>query len=261
MTDNKFNQDQAQESSKTSIIKQIVVFDLDGEEYAVPIEDVKEVIKLSEITPLPSSPIFILGIINLRGNIIPVLDLEKRFSLQRKKEQSHSHILITETESSFGILVDKVTEVLNIKAEQIQPPPQVISNKINHNYLQGVIVINDNDEDKEEKIEKNNQQPTPETQTNQRVLLILKMGEIVSEKELENLTTTQATIPDQKQADQTPKTPPVEPEKNKEMPKSENLEKSEAPVPSSTPVEKKPKNRLSPSDILSRIKNKVLNPS
>ncbi|MFH2062871.1 MAG: chemotaxis protein CheW [bacterium] len=121
---------------------QIVVFTLDGEEYGVPITDIQEIIRVSEVTPIPGAPDFILGILNLRGRIVVVVDLEKRFGLERTDDSASQHIIISEVaESTFGVVVDQVSEVLRIPVSRVQPTPAVVSSKIHTDYLNGVVVM------------------------------------------------------------------------------------------------------------------------
>lgn len=121
---------------------QLVVFSLDDEEYALNIKDLKEVIKIPLITPLPNSPEFIKGILNLRGKIVVVVDLEKRFNLVRENKITPKHIIIVESENTdFGVLVDQVKEVLWVDKDLIQKTPELASAKIKADYLGGVVVI------------------------------------------------------------------------------------------------------------------------
>lgn len=125
-----------------SELEQLVVFTLDDEEYAVPITDLQEIIKVPEITPIPNAPIFIKGILNLRGKIVVVIDLEKRFQLVRDGERDLKHIIITEVnDTSFGVVVDEVIEVLTVQKSVIQPTPALVSSKIHTDYLKGVVVL------------------------------------------------------------------------------------------------------------------------
>ena len=130
------------EGLKSSLQVQLVVFTLDHEEYAVPIIDLQEIIKVPEITPIPNAPVFIKGILNLRGKIIVVIDLERKFNLLREGETILKHIIITEINGvGFGVLVDEVIEVLNIEKNLIQPAPSLVSSKIHADYLKGVVVL------------------------------------------------------------------------------------------------------------------------
>ena len=121
---------------------QLIAFNLDNEEYAVPIVDLQEVIPATRVTPVPNSPIFISGILNLRGKIVVVIDLEKRFNLLREEKALPAHIVIVSADdNTFGVLVDKVTEVLRVSGEAVKPPPSLVSSKINADYVEGVIVL------------------------------------------------------------------------------------------------------------------------
>ena len=125
--------------------QQFVVFKLDGEEFGVPILEVKEIVKNTEITPVPDSPPFILGVINLRGKVAPVMDMEKRFNLIRENQITPEHIIMYEDETNnlLGIQVDQVLGVLKVATENIKPTPKAVTSKIASDYLRGVAVIND----------------------------------------------------------------------------------------------------------------------
>ncbi len=166
------NQDQAVESAETI---QVVVFELHGEEYAVEISELQEIILTPEVTPLPNVPNFIGGIINLRGKMVVIVDLEKKFALESEVSK-HSHIIVTQSgENTFGILVDKVTEIIKVTQEKIQPPPSVLAHKVNIDYLKGVIPIgaNEGDETDSEKI--------PE---GSRLLILLNLTKILENDEI-----------------------------------------------------------------------------
>ncbi len=133
---------QNQNQSETEGLMQLVVFTLDAEEYAVPITDLQEIIKVPDITPIPNAPHFIKGILNLRGKIVVVIDLEKRFRLVREEARELKHIIITEiNKTSFGVVVDEVIEVLTIPVKSVQPTPALVSSKIHADYLKGVVVL------------------------------------------------------------------------------------------------------------------------
>lgn len=125
--------------------QQFVVFKLDGEEFGIPILEVKEIVKNTEITPVPDSPLFILGVINLRGKVAPIMDMEKRFSLVREHQTTPEHIIMYEDENNnlLGIQVDQVLGVLKVNAENIKPTPKAVTSKIASDYLRGVAVIDD----------------------------------------------------------------------------------------------------------------------
>lgn len=104
---------------------QLVAFCLQGEEFAVDIQKVREVLKITQITPLPQSPEFIEGVINLRGEVLPVVDLRKRFRLAGSVEAGKARIIIVEIEEGLvGLIVDSVTEVLHLTAAAVEPAPR-----------------------------------------------------------------------------------------------------------------------------------------
>lgn len=107
---------------------QMVVFKLEKEEFAVDIQQVREVLKMTQVTPLPQSAHYIEGVINLRGEVIPVVDLRKRFELPLGERGEQTRIIIVEIQkSNVGLIVDSVTEVLRFSSSAIQPPPTKIA--------------------------------------------------------------------------------------------------------------------------------------
>lgn len=169
----------------------MVVFELDKEEYAVRITDLQEIIKIPEITPIPNAPEFIRGILNLRGKIIVVIDLEKRFHLVREEKILSKHIIIAEVnESTFGVIVDQVIEVLRVPITAIQPTPALVSSKIHADYLKGVVVLGDNDSSKELTAKKCrallDKQKTGEQlkESGARLLILLDLPKMLQDKEL-----------------------------------------------------------------------------
>jgi purine-binding chemotaxis protein CheW len=122
---------------------QLVVFRLGMEEYGVPITQVKEIIHFSKPTRIPRAPNFIEGVINLRGKIIPVLDLNKRFGLETTDYGDQARIVVVEiNEHTVGVIVDEVSEVLRLSTNNIEPPPAIIAG-ITANYLHGVGKLDD----------------------------------------------------------------------------------------------------------------------
>lgn len=117
--------------------RQLVIFRLAREEYGLSINQVKEINRLTTITKLPQAPSFVEGIINLRGTVIPVIDLRKRFSLPQEAYGEDSRIIIVETKGqTVGIIVDAVTEVLRLSEEDITPPPPAFI--LDARYIRGV---------------------------------------------------------------------------------------------------------------------------
>src|SRR5512133_2062133 len=105
---------------------QLACFRLLDDLYAVDIMRIKEIIRPQKLTPLPKAPAFIEGVINLRGTIIPVVDLRKRFEMQQKELTVFTRLLIVRIAGqSVGLVVDDVTEVITVPLKDIKPPPAV----------------------------------------------------------------------------------------------------------------------------------------
>lgn len=120
---------------------QIVTFKLAAEEYGVDITKVQEIILLGDITRVPEVPEFIEGVINLRGNVIPIVDLRKRFRLKQVDRNEETRIIVVNVNSKvIGIVVDAVNEVLRIGQSEIEPPPSTISG-VGKEYLKGLVKL------------------------------------------------------------------------------------------------------------------------
>ena len=123
---------------------QLVVFQLAGEEFGVEIMQVQEIIRMPDITRIPQSSDFVEGVINLRGKIIVVINLDTRFGLNSKELDENSRIIIVEiAEKVVGIIVDSVDEVLRLPASSVESAPEMISSKIQADYLNGVGKLDD----------------------------------------------------------------------------------------------------------------------
>ena len=123
--------------------QQLVVFDLASEAYGVDIGAVREIIGLQEITKVPRTPQFVEGVINLRGKVIPVIDLRKRFALQVAAETRDNRIVVVDIGGQdIGAVVDAVTEVLRITRDSIEPPASVITTD-DSGYLLGIGKLDD----------------------------------------------------------------------------------------------------------------------
>ncbi len=117
---------------------QLVVFDLASEYYGVDIGDVREIIRMQTVTRVPGAPQFVEGIINLRGQVIPVVDLRKRLELTVSEQTNESRIVwVTISGQDVGVMVDAVTEVLRIPLSSIEPPSAMVSS-VDSNYLRGI---------------------------------------------------------------------------------------------------------------------------
>ncbi|MEW6234886.1 MAG: chemotaxis protein CheW [Candidatus Omnitrophota bacterium] len=126
------------EKQKEVQAQQYVCFVVHGEEYGVPILCVQEIIRYETLTRVPQSPPFIDGVLNLRGQVIPVMNLRKKFSLPPRELDKSTRIIVVEVKKRVvGIVVDEVSEVLQINAESIDPPPPMGA-QINTNFIQGM---------------------------------------------------------------------------------------------------------------------------
>lgn len=123
---------------------QLVTFVVGSEEFAISILSVQEINRMMQITRVPQSPPFIEGVINLRGKIIPVMDLRKRFGVEANKDSSDSRIIVVEVSGRvIGFTVDRVNEVLRINADIVEPPPSMVSSGVDSDYVQGVGKLDD----------------------------------------------------------------------------------------------------------------------
>lgn len=117
---------------------QVVSFNLAQEEYAIEITKVKEIILVEGITRVPQMPDYIEGIINLRGDVVPVIDLRKRFGLSNSELQEDTRIVVSRMDKRIvGLIVDSVSQVMKIPNSDIQPPPDTIAS-IAGEYLTGI---------------------------------------------------------------------------------------------------------------------------
>ncbi|MEA2075347.1 MAG: chemotaxis protein CheW [Euryarchaeota archaeon] len=121
-----------------------VIFRLGDEEFGVDVMNIKEIAKITTITRVPHSPDFIEGLINLRGSLVTVINLRKRFISEPKKIDVDSRIIIAELEDKpVGILVDAAREVLRIPVSDIEATPEMVTTEISKEYLKGVGKIGD----------------------------------------------------------------------------------------------------------------------
>lgn len=119
-------------------ILQLVTFKLDNEEFAVDILKVQEINKMTDITRIPNAPPFVEGVINLRGKIIPVVDLRKRLGFEGRSFGKSTRIIVVELEGMvLGFIVDSVSEVLRISESTVEPPPSLVSG-MESEYIEGI---------------------------------------------------------------------------------------------------------------------------
>jgi purine-binding chemotaxis protein CheW len=121
---------------------QLVTFQLGDENYGIDIMDVKEIVGVQEIRSIPNAPSYVEGIFNLRGNIIPIINLHRRFHLRKiqmeEGDLENGFLIIDIQGMLIGIIIDKIARVVTIESSMVQPPPQMITG-IGAEYIQGVI--------------------------------------------------------------------------------------------------------------------------
>jgi purine-binding chemotaxis protein CheW len=122
-----------------SELLQLVSFHLGGEEFGLEILKVQEIIRMQDLTRVPNSPEFVEGVINLRGKVIPVVGLRKRFKMEHREQDKHSRIVVAEVAGNvLGFVVDSVSEVLRIPANTVEPAPRLTKTKVDRDYISGV---------------------------------------------------------------------------------------------------------------------------
>jgi len=149
---------------KQFLERQLVVFKVADEEFGVDINDVREIIKMGDVTKIPNTPDYILGVINLRGRIIVVIDFAKKMSLKSKERDKNTRVIIIDVEgNTIGMIVDSCNEVLRITGDKIEPPPPTITQKIDADYIEGVGIIGD------------------------RLLILLNLGKVIKGKDMDHI--------------------------------------------------------------------------
>jgi purine-binding chemotaxis protein CheW len=121
-----------------------LTFSMGDEEYGIEIRHVTEIIGIQSITDLPDMPDFVKGVINLRGKVIPVIDVRLRFSMSERPYDERTCIIVVNINGlAVGLIVDSVSEVLDIPAGDIEPPPKVKKGESSR-YIQGLGKVSDN---------------------------------------------------------------------------------------------------------------------
>lgn len=147
---------------------QVVSFKLGSEEYGVDIAQVQEINRMVAVTHVPRAPQFMEGVINLRGQLIPIIDLRTRFAMPRAEHTKNTRIVVTEIGAKrVGMVVDSVSEVLRLPVDQIEPAPDMITG-VETEYIRGVGKIDD------------------------RLVILLDLGRIISGAEKRELEATDA---------------------------------------------------------------------
>ncbi|KXG78376.1 Chemotaxis protein CheW [Fervidicola ferrireducens] len=147
-------------------MKRIVIFGLGSELYGMDIYELQEIIRMVEITRIPKAPSFIEGVINLRGKVIPIIDLKKKFGIVGDENSSERRIIVANIgEQKAGLIVDHVSEVTTVRDEDIEQPPAVLG--LESRFISGLAKLGE------------------------RIVILLKADEILNameKKELKNLS-------------------------------------------------------------------------
>ena len=145
---------------------QVVSFKLGPEEYGVDIAQVQEINRMVAVTNVPRAPVFMEGVINLRGQLIPIIDLRTRFGMPRAEHTKNTRIVVTEIGTKrVGMVVDSVSEVLRLPLDAIEPAPDMITG-VDTEYIRGVGKVDD------------------------RLIILLDLAKIVTGSEKRELETT-----------------------------------------------------------------------
>ena len=124
--------------------QQLVVFGLGKEEFGIDISRVREIVRLQNITTIPQSMDFVEGIVNLRGQIVPIVDLGKRFLVVERDEEKEADrkIIVVHMEGqNIGILVDGVSEILRVPDESVEPTPPMVTSGTSAEFIRGVAKV------------------------------------------------------------------------------------------------------------------------
>jgi purine-binding chemotaxis protein CheW len=123
--------------------EQLVTFKLENEEFGIKITEVQEINRITDITHMPNAPMYIDGLVNLRGNIIPVLNLRRRFGLTERPRDDATRIIIVDiVNHKTGVMVDAVSEVLRFDSSLVEETPQLVSENLDAKYISGVGKLN-----------------------------------------------------------------------------------------------------------------------
>ncbi len=151
--------------------EQLISFAVGEEDYGVEIQKVKEVIRKKEITRLPKTPAFMRGVINLRGDVIPIIDLREKFGLEQEEYTEMTRVIVVEVdEKSIGMVVDSVSHVIRLSQDEIEPPPPLVGG-LSIDYLRGVGKLGD------------------------KLIVLLKIDQILTEQEKLELQEIEEMVP------------------------------------------------------------------
>jgi len=157
---------------------QLVVFAIGNEEFGVDISQVREIVRLVQITYMPKAPAFIEGVVNLRGQIVAIIDLAKRLGIPAKPSGEATRIILVEIEeNTVGMVVDSVSEVLRLSAEQLEDVPQLIDTEVPEHYIRGVGKLKD------------------------RLLILLDLNKVLTTEEVQRVERHVKTVSEKKEKD------------------------------------------------------------
>ncbi|MBP1991316.1 chemotaxis protein CheW [Paenibacillus eucommiae] len=144
--------------------KKVIVFALGSEEYGVEVEKVRTIERMQPLTRVPKTPAFIQGVINLRGIVIPIIDLRSRFGLERAEYNENTRIIIVSAgDYEVGLIVDAANDVIDIDTDNIDLPPEIVGG-IKAKYLEGIARVGDN-----------------------RLLVLLNLEQVLNKSEIQQL--------------------------------------------------------------------------
>lgn len=137
------NYNEYKAKSESEELFQLVSFKLGSEEFGVDILDVQEINRMNEITKVPQAPEYVEGVVNLRGKVIPIVDLRKRLDMDVRDYDKDTRIVVVNIEkNTIGMIVDSVSEVLRIPKSAVEPAPSIISG-LDTDYVKGVAKLDD----------------------------------------------------------------------------------------------------------------------
>lgn len=129
---------------ETGSMEKYLTFFIDGQLFAIPSSEVVEIIRMQPITFIPKIPPFIIGVINLRGKIVPLVDVRLKFNKEKREYDDHTSIIVAEVNDlSVGLIVDSVNDVTNIAKNQISDTPR-LSKDTTNSFVKGIATLNEN---------------------------------------------------------------------------------------------------------------------
>ncbi len=170
-----------EENKKNSEERQLVIFKIGKEEFGVDIDDVREIVKMEEITKIPNSEEYVEGVLNLRGKIIVIVDLSKKLRLPAEEKTKDTRIIVVEVQGdTIGMIVDNCNEVIRLSTNKIEPAPEIIRRKLDSDYLDGVGIID------------------------QRLIILINLSKVLSSKAIKEAAGVAIKNPDIKPEEKTP---------------------------------------------------------